>query len=47
MLENGFDLATAATHDNCPSAQYFLKKLAAIAPTTPGKEAAPTGALLQ
>lgn len=27
MLVNGFSLTNAANHPNCPSAQYFIKKL--------------------
>lgn len=30
MLANGFDLADAADHENCPSAAYFLRKLKEI-----------------
>jgi predicted ATP-dependent endonuclease of OLD family len=30
LLENGLDLADAATHGNCPSAAYFLRKLKEI-----------------
>lgn len=30
VLSNGFSLQRAATHPNCPSAQYFLDKLKSI-----------------
>lgn len=30
MLKNGFSIANAAQHPNCPSAKYFLRQLEAI-----------------
>ena len=31
MIKFGFDISNAASHPNCPSAKYFLKKLEEIA----------------
>lgn len=37
MIESGFDLAMAATHKNCPSAAYFLRKLREIGTGKPAR----------
>jgi hypothetical protein len=47
MLDNGFDLAAAAAHDNCPSAQYFLNSLRQSGRRPREAEAFPPGTSLQ